>query len=209
MKTIFLLEKKENSIVERFRFQEREADIYTLLADLSDTGNDFSIELTDDETVTSYGLEAPDSSVNINLPVSLRKDGASFHLSLRNSGVHYFQLDMSDESGPVLMVQEEDEQQEVQGTGLDHFLNSRLPVTFEIGNTEMLIHDVLSLNMGSVIQLHRLVGQALDVYVGEELVAKAEVVVMPDDTFAARVMKVLPIAEQMSKRFNFETGAEK
>ncbi|MCP4749974.1 MAG: hypothetical protein GY866_03715 [Proteobacteria bacterium] len=207
MKTIFLLEITENELVKRHRFQERDAAVFTLLVDLSDTGNEYSIKLTTgDETVASYGLEADDVDLNLNQPALLMKDGSNFVLNLKNPGLHHFHLDMSDESRPMLSILEEDQDADRKGTGLDHFLNSKLPVTFEVGKTEMLIHEVLSLGQGSVIELHRLVGQALDVYVGEELVAKGEVVIMPDHTFGARVVKVLPIAGEMTEAFNPAAG---
>ena len=208
MKIINLIEKKEDEIIHHHLLQERADNIFTLLIDIFDTGHNFAIELTEDETVTTYGMATEDSDLYINQPCLLKKDRSSFKLNLKNSGVHFFQLDMSKKSEPTLRVQEEELDSDGQATGMDHFLNSKLPVIFEIGKTEMLIHDVLSLNLGSVIELHRLVGQALDVYVGEELVAKGEVVVMPDSTFAARVIKVLPITEQMNKKFAVETGAE-
>lgn len=207
MKTIALLEKK-GDIVKRHLFQARESDIFTLLLDLSESTGLFSIELTDEQTVTAYGLAAADSELRINQPANLKSETAGFKLNIKNTGVHFFQLDFSDDLNPVLRFQEEEIDVQGQGSGLDHFLNSKLPVTFEIGNTEMLIHDVLSLNTGSVIELNRLVGQALDIYVGEEIVAKGEVVVMPDSTFGARVIKVLPIAAQMSKKFAPDNGVQ-
>jgi len=207
MKTITLLEKKGDVAI-RHPFQARESDIFTLLVDLSDSTSIFSVELTDGETVTVYGLPMADSELRINQPVILKSEAAGFSLNFTNTGVHFFQLDLSDDLNPTLRVQEEEQEIQGQGSGLDHFLNSKLPVTFEIGNTDMLIHDVLSLNTGSVIELNRLVGQALDIYVGEEMVAKGEVVVMPDSTFGARIIKVMPVAGQLSKRFALENGAQ-
>jgi flagellar motor switch protein FliN len=207
MKTITLLEKK-GDLVNRHPFHARESDIFTLLVDLSDSTSIFSVELADGETLTGYGLTIAESELHINQPATLKSEGAEFSLNFKNAGLHFFQLDLSDKINPVLRFQEEAHEVQGQGSGLDHFLNSKLPVTFEIGNTDMLIHDVLSLNTGSVIELNRLVGQALDIYVGEEMVAKGEVVVMPDSTFGARVIKVMPIAGQMSKRFALENGEQ-
>ena len=82
-------------------------------------------------------------------------------------------------------------------TGLQHFLNSKLPVYFEVGSAKMYISDILSLGQGSVLELQRKVGEALNIYVGKNKVAEGEVVVMPDGAFAARVIKVLPVTEEM------------
>ena len=68
----------------------------------------------------------------------------------------------------------------------------------------MYIEDVLSCGQGSVIELHRLVGEELDVFVGGSLVAKAEVVVVGEQ-FGARLTSVLPVAGEMAKDLNFLT----
>jgi flagellar motor switch protein FliN len=206
MKTILLLEILEDSVVKRHSFQEHDSNIFTLLVDLSGTRNEFSIELIEGETTTSYGTDNDISDLQLNQLAHLKKEGANILLNLKDSGVHYFYLDMSNELNPMLRIQAENQDSNQKGTGLEHFLNSRLPVTFEVGKTEMSIHDVLSLGQGSIIELHRMVGEALSIYVGEELVAKGEVVVTPDNTFGARVVKVLPIAGEMNKMFNLNVG---
>lgn len=70
-------------------------------------------------------------------------------------------------------------------------LNVPLPVTFEVGRAKMTIGDLLSLGQGSVVELHRLVGETLDIFVNGKLVAKGEVVVV-NEKFGARIMDVVP-----------------
>jgi len=214
MKKVSLLEILENSAVKRHSFQKHEADIFTLVVELTCRKNEFSIEYENEESVTSLGIETDSSDLDLNQLARLQKDGQNIHLDLKNPGIYYFNLDLSDNSNPMLRIQAEHLEQTEhehphnEETGLEHFLNSKLPVTFEIGKTEMLIHDVLSLSSSSVIELDRKVGEPLDVYVGEELVAKGEVVVLPDGIFAARVIKVLPITGEMETALNLEAGVE-
>ncbi len=65
-----------------------------------------------------------------------------------------------------------------------------LPVTIELGRTSMTVADVLRLGRGSVIQLERLAGEPVDVYVGERRFAEAEVVVLGEH-FGVRITRIL------------------
>ena len=65
-----------------------------------------------------------------------------------------------------------------------------LPVSIELGRSEMLIEDVLKIGRGSVIELDRLAGEPIDIYVGDRIFAEGEVVVV-DEHFGVRVTRVL------------------
>ncbi len=65
-----------------------------------------------------------------------------------------------------------------------------LTVTIELGRTEMTLKQALELQQGSVVELDRLAGDPIDVYVNERLIAKGEVVVV-DDRFAVRVTELV------------------
>lgn len=65
-----------------------------------------------------------------------------------------------------------------------------LPVSIELGRTEMLIEDILKIGRGSVIELDRLAGEPIDIYVGDRIFAEGEVVVV-DEHFGVRVTRVL------------------
>jgi len=64
-----------------------------------------------------------------------------------------------------------------------------LRVKIELGRTRMLIEDVLKLDVGSVVELDKLAGDPVDVYVNERLVARGEVLVL-NDAFCVRVSDV-------------------
>ena len=65
-----------------------------------------------------------------------------------------------------------------------------LPVTIELGRASMTVQEVLQLGRGSVIQLERLAGEPVDIYVGERRFAEGEVVVLGEH-FGVRVTRIV------------------
>ncbi len=65
-----------------------------------------------------------------------------------------------------------------------------LRVKIELGRTRMLVEDVLKLDEGSVVELDKLAGDPVDVYVNDRLVARGEVLVL-NDSFCVRISEVL------------------
>lgn len=57
-----------------------------------------------------------------------------------------------------------------------------VPVTIKavLGSTHMQIHQLLKLGRGAVVELDRKVGDAVDIYVNDRLVARGEVVIVED-----------------------------
>lgn len=74
---------------------------------------------------------------------------------------------------------------------VEFLLDIKLHVTFEVGRAKMLISDLLTLGQGSVVELHRLVGDELDLLVNGKLLARGEVVVV-NERFGCRVSSVVP-----------------
>jgi flagellar motor switch protein FliN/FliY len=72
-------------------------------------------------------------------------------------------------------------------------LDLSLPVSIELGRTKMTVQEILRLGRGSVVQLDRLAGEPIDIYVGERRFAEGEVVVI-DEHFGIRITRVLPSA---------------
>jgi flagellar motor switch protein FliN len=66
-----------------------------------------------------------------------------------------------------------------------------LPIAIELGRTMMTVQEILQLGRGSVIELDRLAGEPVDVYVGERRFAEGEVVVLGEN-FGVRITRVLP-----------------
>jgi flagellar motor switch protein FliN/FliY len=73
---------------------------------------------------------------------------------------------------------------------LDKLLDVSVPVVIEFGRTSMMLQDVLELGPGSVIQLDRMVGEPIDVYVSDRKLAAGEVVVV-DEHFGIRITQIL------------------
>ena len=65
-----------------------------------------------------------------------------------------------------------------------------MPVAIELGRTRMSVQDILSLGRGSVIQLDRLAGEPIDVFVGDRRFAEGEVVVVGEQ-FGVRITRIL------------------
>lgn len=70
-----------------------------------------------------------------------------------------------------------------------------LQVTVELGRTKKLIKDVLELSSGSIIELDKLAGEPVDVFVNGKLLAKGEVVVI-DENFGVRITDIVSMAER-------------
>ena len=69
-------------------------------------------------------------------------------------------------------------------------LDFTLPVSIELGRTSMTVQEVLRLGRGSVIQLDRLAGEPIDIYVGDRRFAEGEVVVLGEH-FGVRITRIL------------------
>jgi len=65
-----------------------------------------------------------------------------------------------------------------------------VPVAIELGRTRMAVQEVLALGRGSVIQLDRLAGEPIDVFVGDRRFAEGEVVVVGEQ-FGVRITRIL------------------
>ncbi|WP_295163527.1 flagellar motor switch protein FliN [uncultured Brachyspira sp.] len=62
-------------------------------------------------------------------------------------------------------------------------------VTVELGRAKLSIKDILGLGEGSIIELQRLAGDPIDLFVNGKLIAKGEVVVI-DESFGVRITDI-------------------
>ena len=79
---------------------------------------------------------------------------------------------------------------------LDFILDIPLTISVELGRTKMVINDMLQLGQGSVIELAKLAGEPLDVYVNGKLMARGEVVLV-NDKFGVRLTDIISPAERI------------
>lgn len=78
---------------------------------------------------------------------------------------------------------------------LDLLMDVLLLLTVELGRAELTVKQVLDLQKGSVVELDRIAGDAVDIFVNDHLIAKGEVVVV-DDKFGVRITELVsPVSE--------------
>ena len=85
-----------------------------------------------------------------------------------------------------------------QDSNLDRILDIPLVLSAQLGNTRMLIKDLLQLGPGSIVELDKLAGEPLEVLVNERLVARGEVV-MVNEKFGIRLTDVISPTERVNK----------
>ena len=73
---------------------------------------------------------------------------------------------------------------------LSMLLDLTLSVCIELGRTSMTVQEILRLGRGSVIQLDRLAGEPIDVYVSDRKFAEGEVVVLGEH-FGIRITRIM------------------
>jgi flagellar motor switch protein FliN/FliY len=81
---------------------------------------------------------------------------------------------------------------------LDMLLDVPLEVNVELGRTRMTIQDLLQLGPGSVIELDKVAGEALDILVNGRLVARGEAVVV-NDKFGVRITDIVSPQERIQR----------
>lgn len=74
--------------------------------------------------------------------------------------------------------------------GIQLLKDVNLNVKIELGRTRMLVEDVLKLSTGAVVELDKLAGDPVDVFVNERHVARGEVLVL-NDSFCIRINEIL------------------
>ncbi len=100
------------------------------------------------------------------------------------------------------------EQMETKGLGgaggkkdvssLDFVLDIPLEVSVELGRAKMLISDLLQLGQGSVVELNKLAGEPLEVFVNQKLVARGEVVVV-NEKFGVRLTDIISPVDRVKQ----------
>lgn len=76
-------------------------------------------------------------------------------------------------------------------------MDIELPISIELGRTKMLIRDIVKLSSGSVVELNKLSGEPVDLYVNNKRFARGEVVVV-DENFAVRITELSSPAERLA-----------
>lgn len=80
-------------------------------------------------------------------------------------------------------------------TNLEMLMEVSLQLTVELGQTHMSVRQVLDLQQGSVVELNRQAGDAVDIFVNNHIFARGEVVVV-DDKFGVRITELVSPAQK-------------
>ncbi len=75
-------------------------------------------------------------------------------------------------------------------SNIDMLMDVALQLTVELGRAHMTVRQVLDLQNGSVIELDRIAGEAVDIFINEHILARGEVVVV-DDKFGVRITELV------------------
>lgn len=105
--------------------------------------------------------------------------------------------EMLDEASSVPM-EVGSEEAVAEGMGVEFLMEMPLTLTFEVGRAKLKIGDLLSLGQGSVLELHRLVGEDLDLFVNGKLIAHGKVVVI-NEKFGAQLTEVITPEERIKR----------
>ena len=81
---------------------------------------------------------------------------------------------------------------------LQMILDIPLRVTVELGRTKMPVSELLNLTQGSVIELSKLAGEPMEVYVNDKLIARGEAVVV-NEKFGVRLTDIISPSERVEQ----------
>lgn len=79
---------------------------------------------------------------------------------------------------------------------VDMIMDVPVMINAVLGNTSVLIADLLQLGPGSVVELNKRAGEPVDLYVNDKLIAVGEVVVV-NDTFGIRITEVVDAKQRL------------
>jgi flagellar motor switch protein FliN/FliY len=105
------------------------------------------------------------------------------------TAAHLADIQMPDAENLKLPTFEETGREQ-QSSSIDLLRDVELNVKIELGRSRMLVEDVLKLGEGSVVELDKLAGDPVDVFVNDRLVARGEVLVL-NDNFCVRVNEIV------------------
>ena len=69
---------------------------------------------------------------------------------------------------------------------LDIMLDIPMHISVELGRTKSSIKEIMELEKGSIVELNKIAGEQVEIFVNQKLVAKGEVIVI-EDKFGVRV----------------------
>lgn len=77
------------------------------------------------------------------------------------------------------------------GVDLGAIYDVPVQVSAVLGRANLHVNQLLKLGRGAIIELDRKVGEAIDIYVNNRLVARGEIVVMDDDQIGVTMTEII------------------
>ena len=114
-------------------------------------------------------------------PESLSEDSTSVAEPPHQQEVHEVQLDQ---------LATQTTAQAPSKTSLDLIMDVEVPISVELGRTEMPIGQILELGAGAIVELDKMASDPVDLFVNNKLIARGEVVVV-DENFGIRITAVV------------------
>jgi len=81
---------------------------------------------------------------------------------------------------------------------IDSLLDISVEISVEIGRTKLTIGELLALSKGSIIELNRIAGESVDIYVNDKLLGKGEIVLV-NERLGVRIMEILTPKERVQE----------
>ena len=88
--------------------------------------------------------------------------------------------------------------EEAEMKNISLIMDVKLPVRVRIGKKKMLLKDVLSMDIGSVIELNQLANDPLDIFVDDHVIAQGEVVIV-DGNFGVQITSIGTKRDRLNK----------
>ncbi|HOV91248.1 MAG TPA: flagellar motor switch protein FliN [Syntrophorhabdaceae bacterium] len=80
----------------------------------------------------------------------------------------------------------------------DSLLDIPVEISVEIGRTRLVIGELLSLSKGSTIELDKVAGESVDIYVNDRLLGKGDMVVV-NERLGVRITEIITPKERVQK----------
>jgi flagellar motor switch protein FliN/FliY len=100
------------------------------------------------------------------------------------------------QDSPATELTPEHNTDDKESRGLDFLYDIPLQISVEVGRSKMLLKDLLKMGEGYVIELDKLAGEPLDLYVNSRLIARGEAV-MVGEKFGIRLTDVISTSDRI------------
>ncbi|MGQ9473669.1 MAG: flagellar motor switch phosphatase FliY [Candidatus Caldatribacteriaceae bacterium] len=100
------------------------------------------------------------------------------------------------EARPVEFTEFRKKEEPSSSVNLELLLDVTLPLVVELGRVRLSIQEILGLGPGSIVELDKLAGEPVDLYVNDVLFARGEVVVI-EENFGIRITEIVSPEERI------------